>query len=66
MKIIQDLMTILEADEGHWITDGESYGRVIYLSIHDSPSNWHEVSEEEVPEDVRIPIENHIPDEIEV
>lgn len=64
MKIIQDLMTILQADEGHWITDGYgNYGRTIYLGIYDSPSNWHEVSDEEVPEDVRISIENHIPDE---
>lgn len=64
MKIIQDIMTILQADEGHWITDGEgNYGRTIYLGIYDSPSNWHEVSKEEVPEDVRISIENHIPDE---
>lgn len=67
MKIIQDLMTILQADEGHWITDGEgNYGRTIYLGIYDSPSNWHEVSEEEVPEDVRLSIENHIPDEVPV
>lgn len=50
MKIIQDLMTILEADEGHMITDGQgNYGRVIYLGKYDSPSNWYEISEEEVP-----------------
>lgn len=61
MKIIQDLMTILQADEGHWITDEEgNYGRTIYLGIYDSPSNWHEVSDEEVPEDVRLSIENRI------
>ena len=50
MKIIQDLMTILEADEGHYITDGQgNYGHVIYLGKYDSPSNWHEIKEEEVP-----------------
>lgn len=50
MKIIQDLMTILEADEGHYITDGQgNYGKVIYLGKNDSPSNWYEISEEEVP-----------------
>ena len=62
MKIIQDLMTILEADEGHYITDGEgNYGRVIYLGKFDSPSNWYEVSEEEVPPDERVFTENSIP-----
>ena len=64
MKIIQDLMTILEADEGCLITDGEgNYGRTIYLGIYDSPSNWHEVREEEVPEDERLLTENSIPNE---
>lgn len=62
MKIIQDLMTILQADEGHYITDGQgNYGRIIYLGIYDSPSNWYEVSEEEVPQDERILTENSIP-----
>lgn len=52
MKIIQDLMTILEADEGHYMTDGYgNYGRIIYLGKYDSPSNWYEVSKEEVPPD---------------
>lgn len=61
MKIIQDLMTILQADEGCYITDGEgNYGRTIYLGKYDSPSNWHEVREEEVPEDERLSLENSL------
>ena len=45
-------MTILQADEGHWITDGKgNYGHTIYLGINDSPSNWYEISDEEVPQD---------------
>ena len=61
MKIIQDLMTILQADEGHIITDGQgNYGHTIYLSIHDSPSNWQEIKEEEVPLDERLSLENHL------
>lgn len=60
MKIIQDLMTILEADEGHYITDGQgNYGRRIYLGIYDSPSNWYEINEEEVPPDERLFTENN-------
>ena len=62
MKIIQDLMTILQADEGYVITDGQgNYGKTIYLGIYDSPSNWYEVSEEEVPSDERLSTENSLP-----
>lgn len=61
MKIIQDLMVILQADEGHYITDGQgNYGRMIYLGKYDSPSNWHEVSEEEVLKDEQLFIENNL------
>ena len=50
MKIIQDLMIILNADEGKIITDGQgNYGHTVYLGIYDSPSNWYEINEEEVP-----------------
>jgi hypothetical protein len=52
MKIIQDLMIILKADEGKVITDGQgNYGHTVYLGIYDSPSNWYEINEEEVPPD---------------
>lgn len=62
MKIIQDLMTILKAEEGHFITDGQgNYGRIIYLGKYDSPSNWYEVSEEEVSSDERLSTENSLP-----
>jgi len=62
MKIIHDLMIILQADEGCYITDGEgNYGRTIYLGKYDSPSNWHEVREEEVPENERLFTENNLP-----
>ena len=61
MKIIQDLMTILEAEDGYIITDGfGNYGHKIYLGIYDSPSNWHEVSEEEVPQN-ELSTENSLP-----
>lgn len=61
MKIIHDLMTILQAEEGCIITDGQgNYGHTIYLGIHDSPSNWQEIKEEEVPLDERISLENRL------
>lgn len=52
MKIIQDLMTIIEAEEGYCLTNGQGiYGHSICLGINDSPSNWYEIKEEEVPPD---------------
>ena len=41
----------LIAEENKILTNGEAYGHHIYLGINDSPSNWREVSEEEVPPD---------------
>ena len=41
-------MRILTATEGKVYSNGESYGRVIYLSDRDSPDNWTELPEEDV------------------
>jgi hypothetical protein len=48
---IQD--NILTADEGKWLTNGQTYSQQVWLGINDSPSNWHEVDESEVPEDYK-------------
>ena len=40
----------LEADEGMVLTNGETYSAVVYLGIYDSPENWHEVPENEIPQ----------------
>lgn len=48
MKIIQDLMTILEPEEGYLLTNGETYSDKVFLAYNDSPSNWWEVPIEEV------------------
>jgi hypothetical protein len=62
MKITQDLMIILNADEGKVITDGQgNYGHTVYLGIYDSPSNWYEINEEEVPPNELV-AKNNIPD----
>ena len=37
----------LTASNGMWLTDGEAYGRIVYLGINDKPENWHEITEEE-------------------
>lgn len=41
----------LTASEGMTLTNGEAYGKVIYLSVNDKPENWHEIPDSEVPAD---------------
>ena len=40
----------LTADAGYVLTNGEAYGKVIYLGIYDSPENWHEITDAEYAE----------------
>ncbi len=37
----------LEASDGMVLTNGEAYGKVIYLGVNDSPENWHEITDAE-------------------
>lgn len=37
----------LTADEGYVLTNGEAYGKEIYLGIYDSAENWHEITDAE-------------------
>ena len=37
----------LTADAGMVLTNGETYGKAVYLGTGDSPDNWHEVTEAE-------------------
>ena len=37
----------LKATEGMIYTNGETYGREIFLGSGDSPDNWWEITEEE-------------------
>ena len=39
--------TVLIADEGMMLTDGESYGKAAYLKVDGDPSKWREITEEE-------------------
>lgn len=39
-------ITKLTASDGFVLTNGEAYGREIYLGVNDSPENWHEITEE--------------------
>ena len=43
-------ITKLTASDGHMLTNGETYGKEIYLGKFDSPDNWHEITEAEAQE----------------
>ena len=45
--------TVLKADEGKILTDGEIYGRTIYLANNRSPEEFHEITEAEYEEIVK-------------
>lgn len=40
---------VLEPDEGMVLTNGETYSYKIYLGVNDSPDNWWEIPESEMP-----------------
>ena len=37
----------LTATEGMVLTNGEAYGKEIYLGCNDKPENWHEITDAE-------------------
>ena len=40
-------MVKLVADEGMMLTNGESYGKEVYIGANDNPENWREISQAE-------------------
>lgn len=40
-------VTILRADDGKILTNGNAYGATVALGVGDSADNWHEISLEE-------------------
>ena len=42
---------VLEADDGMALTNGEVYSTLVYLGVADSPDNWWEIPESEIPVD---------------
>ena len=51
MKVTTIELRKLEASEGMTLTNGEVYGKEIYLGVNDAPENWHEIPDNEVPQE---------------
>ena len=43
-------ITKLSASDGHVLTNGEVYGKEIYLGKNDRVENWHEITDAEYEE----------------
>lgn len=47
MKMTTIELRKLTAAKGKTLTNGEAFGKEIYLGVNDSPDNWHEITDEE-------------------
>lgn len=54
MKTEQINIITLEPEKGKILTNGETYSYKVYLGVNDSPDNWWEISEEDVPQEENI------------
>lgn len=50
MKTTEIKTIKIEAEEGMMLTDGENYGKTIYLAKDRSPEEFHEITEAEYNE----------------
>lgn len=46
-------ITKLSASDGHVLTNGEVYGKEIYLGKNDKAENWHEITDAEYAEIIK-------------
>ncbi len=51
MKTETITQRILTADEGMYLTDGETYGKTVVLPVDADHTVWHEVREAELPKE---------------
>ena len=47
MEMVTIELRKITATDGMILTNGETYGKIIYLGKNDSADNWHEISETE-------------------
>lgn len=50
MKVSTIELTKLTASEGMVLTNGETFSTEVYLGANDSPDNWREIPESDLPE----------------
>ena len=53
MKISTIELRKLTANDGMVLTNGEAYGKEIYLGKTDSPDNWYEITDAEYAEKMK-------------
>ena len=46
MKVNTITQTILTAEEGHYLTDGATYGKTVELPRAEDAENWHEITQQ--------------------
>ena len=51
MKTETITQRILTADEGMYLTDGQTYGTTVVIPADADYSVWHEVTEDELPKE---------------
>lgn len=47
MKASEIILTKIEAGEGMYLTNGDAFGKVVYLGYGDKMENWREITEAE-------------------
>ena len=43
--MITESITVLKAEENMTLTNGEAFGKVVYLGENDSAENWYEITD---------------------
>ena len=61
MEISTITTTMLTASEGHILTDGEVYGKIVYLASDREPDEFYEITEEEY--EAKTAEADHVPKE---
>lgn len=54
MKSEQITIIKLTASDGKSLTNGEIYAKELYLGCNDSPDNWTEIDNSEIPEETEV------------
>lgn len=65
MKTENYTLTKIEADQGKYLYNGETFCKVAYLGVNDSASNWREITEEE-KQQIEAQNENNLIEDVEL